>query len=109
MKQTLFDEIVSEWRKDYPAAKVTILTLENDLRGSAKITKEIWEGTHVPVFKIFDRNPEMPYRFIKGDKIIVIEGLGVSTHLPIYYSCEIVNGVPTDEWWYHSTNNVFNI
>lgn len=107
MEEFKLNEILKEFKKDSEDFKAKVITINEDLRGNAKFTNQVWEGTHVPVNKLFDRGSDIPYRFVDKDILLIMETRGARTGRPIYYACEVINNIPSNNWWYFDTKSIF--
>jgi hypothetical protein len=107
MKEPKLKSILSDFKIDNSSFIARVILVKSELRGSAEFTNQVWEPGHVPVNKYFDRNPRQSYRFIKDDKVLLMTSIGCDTGRIIYYACEIIDEVPTNNWWYFQHENPF--
>lgn len=99
MLQSKAEEILKHYNKDQTGYKLEVVTVKKELRGKAQFTDHFFYPGY-PVFKYFDRNPEQSYRFIPGDELVIVSTKGMQSGIPIYYVCELQEGVPTDDWYH---------
>ena len=107
MEESKLNEILLDFKKDNLSFKAKVISIKSEVRGSTMFTDQVWSPSHVPVNKLFERNPKQSYRFIEKDEILLMSSIGCDTGRTIYYACEIINGLPNNNWWYFKYDHPF--